>query len=219
MCGRYSLHRPVNEIAQLFDARFGPKLAEAYRPSYNVAPTHAVVGLTVDRPGDRVLDHYRWGFGKGLFNARSESAASSPIFGPALRQRRLVLVADGFYEWKGRREPLFFARADGAPLALAGLWERHGGDLTCTMLTTSAGPDLDGIHDRMPVILDPDAWDTWLDRDNSDADALAALLKPAPDDLLELFPVSTDVSNVRNNNEQLVVPLEGHELGDPPNPK
>lgn len=202
MCGRYSLHRPVNEIAQLFDARFGPELAEAYRPSYNVAPTHAVVGLTVDRPGDRVLDHYRWGFGKGLFNARSESAASSPIFGPALRQRRLVLVADGFYEWKGRREPLFFARADGAPLALAGLWKRHGGELTCTMLTTSAGPDLDGIHDRMPVILDDGALDRWL----SDSRRAPAVLRPAPEGTLVHHAVDPRVGDVRNDGPELIAP-------------
>jgi putative SOS response-associated peptidase YedK len=202
MCGRYGLFRPINEIAQLFDARFGPALAEAYRPSYNVAPTHPAVGLTVEGADDRVLDHYRWGFGKGLFNARSESAAASAIFGPALRHRRLVLVADGFYEWKGRREPLFFARADGAPLALAGLWERHAGVLACTMLTTSAGPDLDGIHDRMPVILSPDDLDRWF----HDSRRATEMLQPASPGTLVHHAVEPRVGDVRNDDPELIAP-------------
>ncbi len=85
---------------------------------------------------------------------------------------------------------------------------------TCTIITTTPNKLLSPIHDRMPVVLPPDTWDTWLDRDNDDVGALAALLQPAPDDLLELYPVGTDVNNVRNNGEQLVAPLEGHEPED-----
>ena len=107
---------------------------------------------------------------------------------------------------------------DGSVLAIAGLWEvwkpRGEEDAewlrTCTVITTEPNAVVGPIHDRMPVILPPAVWDTWLDQSNQDADALAKLLVPAPDDLLEAYPVGFDVSNVRNNGDHLVTPLEGH---------
>ena len=185
------------------------------------------------REGARQLGSFRWGLvpswakdpavGNRMINLRAETVSEKPSFRRTLARRRCLLPADGFYEWKamgkGRKKQPFFVRArDGSVLAIAGLWEvwkpRGEEDAewlrTCTVITTEPNAVVGPIHDRMPVILPPAVWDTWLDQSNQDADALAKLLVPAPDDLLEAYPVGFDVSNVRNNGDHLVTPLEGH---------
>ena len=146
---------------------------------------------------------FRWGLipwwskdaksGSRLFNARGETVATRASFREAFRERRIIVPADGFYEWHktktGTRQPYYFSRADGQPLAFAGLAERWrdknaGPDVplirSCTVITTSAGPDMSGIHDRMPVILDPATFDVWLDPANEDVEEMRALLRPPP---------------------------------------
>jgi len=177
--------------------------------------------------------------GGRLFNARGETVASKPSFRAAFAGRRLAVPVDGFYEWqggvRGERRPHFFTRADGQPMVLAGLWERwHGpgdgpGDTsggspggpvpvlrTCTVITTGAGPDMDGIHDRMPVVLDPDALDEWLDPSNPDRDGLDAMLRPPPQGTLVHRPVDARVGNVRNDDATLIetVPVVPGAAGD-----
>jgi putative SOS response-associated peptidase YedK len=170
--------------------------------------------------------------GNKMINVRSESVTDKPTFERLLASRRCILPADGFYEWqdlgpdesaegkgrkKSRKQPFYVSARDGGPLALAGLWARNsqadpdGTVESCTILTTSANKLMSSIHHRMPVLLPPEAWDTWLDPDESDVDKLAALLVPAPDDMLQLWPVDTAVSSSRSNGAELIKPLEGHE--------
>ena len=232
MCGRYVSSTPVAELAERFMVE--EVKVDDRQPSYNVAPTHDVLAVAVGQDGRRQLGTFRWGLapswakdpkiGARMINLRSETISDKPSFRRTLARRRCILPADGFYEWKdmgkGRRKQPFFIRSrTGEPLALAGLWEvwkPHDEQdaewlRTCTIITTEPNELLAPIHDRMPVVLPPGAWDTWLDESNQDVDALAALLVPAPADLLELYPVGNDVSNVANDGEQLIIPLEGHE--------
>lgn len=234
MCGRFGLYRPTDALAELFGAHEAPGVRRRWAPSYNIAPTRDVVGLAVTREVGRVLDLYRWGLvpswapdpsvGSRLFNARAEGLTASRAFGDAFRARRLAVVADGFFEWRpreGRRpQPLFFRRADGAPLAIAGLWESWSGPagdaplLSCTMVTTAAGPDLEGVHDRMPVVLDPLALEAWLDPRARDLRSLEELLRRPPAGTLVHHAVDPRVGDPRNDDPDLVVPFEP-EGGEP----
>ena len=179
----------------------------------------------------RELGSYKWGLvpswakeasvGSRMFNARAETVAMKPSFRSALAARRLVVVADGFYEWKPGTEspkrPYYFTRADGRPLALAGLWELWWGGphargssaadqpplRTCTVITTEAGPDMGDIHHRMPVVLEDDVLNEWLDPANQDKPELASLLVPSPGGTLVSRPVGRSVGNVRNDGPEL----------------
>lgn len=213
MCGRYGLYRPTDVLAKVFGAREAQGLRERYAPSYNIAPTADVVGLAAGEQGERILDLYRWGLAGRLFNARAESLAASHAFGGAMRRRRLALLADGFFEWRqspGRRgQPLFFTRADGTPLALAGIWEARDSTLrTCSMVTTAAGTDIAEVHDRMPVILEPDALEVWLDPASRNLDELEGVLRPAPGGTLVHHAVDPRVGDVRNDSPDLILPFQ-----------
>jgi len=177
-------------------------------------------------PG-RVLETYRWGLVPSwakdttsagrLFNARAETVTTRPAFRAAFEGRRLAVVADGFYEWRkgpGRlRQPYFFSRADGEPMTMAGLWEvwRDPAEgtgapwlRTCTIITTRAGRDMAGIHDRMPVVFELDRLEPWLDPTNADTEALVALLERPGDSRLVHHPVDPRVGNVRNDDASLI---------------
>jgi putative SOS response-associated peptidase YedK len=140
-----------------------------------------------------------------MINARAETLAQKNAFKHAFQRKRCIIPADGFFEWKAvpgqkKKQPMFIHRPDGAPLAFAGLWEvwrdredPAAGELhSCTIITTEGNEDVAEVHDRMPVILGADAWDTWLAPDQDDLDTLGRLLVPAPPKLLELYPVSTE---------------------------
>jgi putative SOS response-associated peptidase YedK len=155
-----------------------------------------------------------------MINARAETVATRNAFRPALEARRCLVPADGFYEWKAvpgrpKKQPMFIHRADGNPMAFAGLWERWRDRShpdapwlhSCTVITTTANDLMAPIHDRMPVILDPATWAAWLD-DAAELDELLALLVPAPDEVLDLHAVSNDVGNVKNNDPHLVDPVD-----------
>jgi len=231
MCGRYVLAQPVEQVAEYFGATVAPALEQAYAPSYNVAPTDNVIGLAPLPSGERVLRGYRWGLvpswatdpsiGNRLFNARAETVASRPAFRSAFRSRRIAVVADGYYEWKkgpsNRRQPYYFQRADGAPMAFAGLWEpwrKPGGPeegewlRTCTIITADAASDVAAIHDRMPAILEAGALEIWLDPTAEDEEELEALLAPGPTGTLRYYPVGRQVGNVRNNDPELLAKVE-----------
>ena len=232
MCGRYVAATPVDKLAEQFLVE-EVKVA-VHEASFNVAPTDEVLAVAVGRDGARQLGSFRWGLvpswakdttvGSRMINLRSETVSEKPSFRRTLSRRRCILPADGFYEWKamgkGRKKQPFFVRArDGSVLAIAGLWEvwKPQGEedadwlRTCTVITTEPNDVVRPIHDRMPVILPPAAWDTWLDQSNQDPDDLAKVLVPAPGDLLEAYPVGFDVNDVRNDGDHLVTPLEGHE--------
>ena len=161
-----------------------------------------------------------------LINARGETVADKPAFKSAFRKHRMIIPMDGFYEWqrnadtgeltkagKPVKQPFFIHRNDGEPLAVAGIWatwrdreaDPDGPWLhSCSVVTTAANELMSAIHNRMPVLLPHSVWDQWLDPDNDDTESLAALLVPAPEDVLTMHPVSTEVNNARNHGAHLV---------------
>ena len=227
MCGRFVAAASPSVLADYL--RVDEIRTEALDPSWNVAPTDSVYAVAETRDDRRLLGAYRWGLvpswakdvgvGARMINARAESINKK--FGRAFERRRCLLPADGFYEWEkkddGTKQPWFVHRADGAPIVFAGLWEvwwPEGANRdedeplrTCTIVTTDANDLLRPIHDRMPVLLSPNDWDAWLDRDNTDLDALRRLLVPADPRALEMFEVSPRVNSVKNNDGDLVVPV------------
>lgn len=231
MCGRYVSASTAAEIARYFDA--DPPVEVALEPSYNVAPTDDIYVVRDDGGGRKVAPHH-WGLvpgwaktpavGNKMINARAETLATNGAFKHAFRHRRCLVPADGYYEWRktgqgggGKaKQPFFIHRADGQPLAFAGLWEEwrgpdRGSDQhlrSATVITTTPNEAMSTIHDRMPVVLLPSAWDQWLDPDHTGVDALEDLLVPAPDDLLVMHAVSGDVGNVRNQGSYLIEPVE-----------
>ena len=184
---------PGDQIAELFELSEVPELS----PRYNIAPTQDVAAVRAADSG-RELVALHWGLipswakersiGARMINGRSETVAEKPSFRSALKSRRCLIVADGFYEWQklgARKQPFFIALADRRPFAFAGLWERWAGEggepvESCTILTTTANEAIAPIHDRMPVILDREHHGVWLDRGVTDAAALLPLLRPQP---------------------------------------
>jgi putative SOS response-associated peptidase YedK len=221
MCGRFSLGATIR-VGQLFDLPNCPDM----RPRYNIAPGQDVPAVIRNREtGDREFRPFRWGLvpswakdpavGNRMINARSETAATKPAFRTLLRQRRCLILADGFYEWSGdgpRKQPYHVKLRDGEPFAFAGLWDRwapaDGRPLeTCTILTTAPNAVVRPIHDRMPVILPPGAYGAWLDPMLHDASELRALLTPYPAEAMTAFPVSTWVNNPAHDAPACVLPL------------
>lgn len=220
MCGRYTLKTEPRLLAEQFALATIPAL----EARYNIAPTQDVPVVRTTADG-RQLALLRWGLipgwasdpsiGARMINARSETVAEKPAFRTAFKQRRCLVLADGFYEWQrsgGRKQPYFFQLRDGRPFAFAGLWERwqapDGQTVeTCTILTTAPNDLARPIHDRMPVILDPAAYDQWLDPELRLAGPLEALLQPYPAAAMTAYPVSTYVNNARNDGPQCLDPL------------
>ncbi len=230
MCGRFVSTAPPADLAAHFGAAVAPEAS--LEPNWNVAPTQDVWAVVADGQGDRHLDAFFWGLvpswakdvkvGSRMINARGETLAEKPAFRKPFATRRCIVPAAGFYEWKRLgpqkrppKQPMFIARADGAPLAFAGLWSVWRGPdgeqpplRSLTIVTTSPNATMAPIHDRMPVVLPEDAWARWLDPDDHDVEGLGGLLVPAPDDLLHVHPVGDAVGNVRNNGPELLEPVE-----------
>jgi putative SOS response-associated peptidase YedK len=218
MCGRYTLSAPVGTLAEEFHLEGSlPDLPA----SYNIAPTQEVPAV-LENDGGRRLELLRWGLiptwaddpgiGSRMINARSETAPEKPSFRRAFRKRRCLIPADGFYEWRKTargKQPYYMRMRDGRPFAFAGLWERWGREgeeiLSCAILTTGANALVAEIHDRMPVILAPDAYDVWLDS-GSESDELTGLLAPYPADGMEAYPVSRFVNSPSNNDPRCIEP-------------
>jgi len=224
MCGRFSLSTPPEEVARHFGLGETPELL----PRFNVAPTQDVAVVRVSaRSGKRRLEPRRWGLvphwakdpriGHRLINARAETLREKPAFREAFRLRRCLVPADGFYEWgrgpSGRR-PFHVRRTSGGPFAIAGLYERWRGPegaeiVSCTLVTTDANEAVAPVHDRMPVIVPPEAYAAWLDPELCDPARLAGLLRPAPADALVLVPVGPRVNDPRHDDPECVAPLPG----------
>jgi len=221
MCGRFRLAIPDDALSRLF-ALDPPAGVEA---RYNIAPGQPL--LAVRRaPSGALCWRPRWGLvppwvkdpaGAQLINARAETAASKPSFRSAFRARRCLIPADGFYEWSGRKDkgprtPWLVRRRDAAPFAFAGLWEQRedpSGLLeTAAILTTAPNELMEKIHDRMPVILDAQDFELWLDPEVSDPDRLQPLLRPCPADPLEAIRVGTFVNSARNEGPGCSAPLD-----------
>jgi putative SOS response-associated peptidase YedK len=188
--------------------------SEELPASYNVAPTDPVYAVA-EHAHKRLLGTFHWGLvgagGPRPINARAETLVDRPLFRGPFARRRCLLPADGVYEWQttaeGKKQPYFISAGDGGVLALAGVWSRHDGVSSCAIITTVANGVVGRLHDRMPVILPAEHWEQWLDRTNHDVAGLSTLLAPAPDDLLRLHPVGTEVNSVRNNGPQLTRPI------------
>lgn len=227
MCGRYASSRPADELASWFEVEEQPE--QVLPASYNVAPTDPVYAV-LERHGTRLLRVVRWGLvpswakdAKGaarLINARRESVADKPAFRAAYQRRRCLLPADGYFEWQQRddatKQPWFLSARDGAPLAMAGLyevWTPPDGERlwTATVLTTQAADELGHVHDRTPLLVERAHWARWLDPDSGDSGA--DLLHPGTPGTLDSWPVSAAVGNVRNDGPELVRPVstEPHE--------
>ena len=226
MCGRFASTTPPDKLAAYFGAEAPILGDEEVSADYNVAPTRDVPIVRV-RGDERHLDYLRWGLvprwakdlriGSKMINARAETVATKNSFRSAFAKRRCIVTADGFYEWKRldpkTKQPMYIHRADGDPLAFAGLYERwtDAENLreihTCTIITTTPNEMMAEIHDRMPVLLSPQRWDEWLDPANADTESLQRLLVPAPDALLTSYAVSTEVNSVKNNNADLLAPI------------
>jgi putative SOS response-associated peptidase YedK len=228
VCGRFVSTSPPDEIAKYFGAT---EVDESpLEPSYNVAPTSDVY-VVLESGGVRRVEALHWGLipfwakdakiGNRMINARAETVATTNAFRHAFKKRRCIVPADGFYEWtkpsataQKAKQPWYVHRPDGEPIAFAGLWEvwrPEGSDdelHSFTILTGEPNEKMAEIHDRMPVMLPPEAWDQWLDPDQQDTDLLGKLLVPAPSELITFHPVSTEVNNVRNGGEHLIDPIE-----------
>jgi putative SOS response-associated peptidase YedK len=224
MCGRYRLSRRKQIIEEHFDAVSGE---EDWTPRYNVAPTQPVP-IIRQHPKEpvRELSLVRWGLipswakdssvAAQMINARSETAGTKPAFRDAFKSRRCLIPADGFYEWaktgKAKR-PYCFEVNDGALFAFAGIWDRWKDATgnwvkTCSILTTTPNAVTSAVHDRMPVILDPDSYDLWLDPGMHDMNAVSDMLKPFNARLMRSYPVSSRVNHVANDDEGCSMPVK-----------
>jgi putative SOS response-associated peptidase YedK len=220
MCGRFTVTSAPDTIRALFRYPEQPN----FPPRYNVAPTQPIAVVRMHE-GQRQFVLMRWGLLPSwvkdpknfslLINARGESVCDKPAFRAAMKRRRCLIPADGFYEWKAvgsRKQPYFVHAKSGEPLAFAGLWETwsgpNGEELdTATIITTEANRMLSPIYGRMPAIVPPEAFDLWLDCANVDARTAEALIRPAPEGLLEAYEVSTAVNRTANDDARLVQPL------------
>jgi putative SOS response-associated peptidase YedK len=219
---------PVPVLASFFGAAFTEDLAESFRASWNVPPTSSILAVTESADHSRGLCRLRWGlvppwaqdlsFGANTINARAETIASKPSFRAAFLARRCIVPADGYFEWKTTagevRQPYYFSRRDGDPLGFAALfeaWSPPGSHddaelvYSCAIVTTTASGDVEDIHNRMPVVLEPGATtERWLDPRNHDRDELESLLVPAPVGTLTRHRVGRAVGNVRNDGPGLI---------------
>jgi putative SOS response-associated peptidase YedK len=222
MCGRYAITTAPEAMRRLFGYPEQPN----FPPRYNVAPTQPIPIVRLQN-GERHFALVRWGLIPAwvedprsfslLINARSDNVLTKPAFRNAMRYRRCLIPADGFYEWQeagsALRQPFFVRRKDGASFAFAGLWETWSGPNgeemeTAAIVTTEANRALRPIHPRMPVMLAPDAFAMWLDCRNVDAETASVLLAPAPDYLVDAYPVSHAVNRHANDEGSLIERVE-----------
>jgi putative SOS response-associated peptidase YedK len=225
MCGRVRLSSDVSELKLAF--RIPPhRPTPNFAPSWNAAPTDLLPVVRYDaRAGERSLDLLRWGLvpfwakdikvGFTNINAKSEGIERRPAFREAFERRRCLVPVDNFYEWKKTptgKQPYAVALAEGKPMALAGLWESWrspaGERLRSFAVITTRPNELCAVlHDRMPVVLGPDNWATWLGEEPADAARLKAMLAPYPSELMACWPVSRRVGSVKNNDPSLIEPI------------
>ncbi|WP_295437670.1 SOS response-associated peptidase [uncultured Thiodictyon sp.] len=228
MCGRFIQCSDPQDYADYFSLELDPESMGPSRPRYNLAPSQGVLAVRLGPDGRRHLGHLRWGlvpaWSQGpdhrytMINARAETLADRPAYRSALRERRCLIPAEGFYEWQtqpGGKQPYLIRRGGEQIFAMAGLWEHWAGTAeaapisSCTIIVTAANAAIARVHDRMPVVLDPDRQAQWLDPANRDPAALLALLQPAPPADWTLTPVSRRVNNARTDDPGLIEPAAG----------
>jgi putative SOS response-associated peptidase YedK len=220
MCGRFSLSGDIDFYAEYFGV--DNIASEALDPKWNVAPTDPVY-VVANGDDHRQLGTMRWGLiphwakdsRASHINARVETVANTPAFREAFSRKRCLIPADGFYEWEPKEQghtPHWVYRADGYPMAFAGLWSAWYDQAedrwlrSCAIITARAEGVITSIHDRMPISLAPEMWPAWLDRDRKDPNQVRDLLVPIDPDLLMEYPVSPLVNSVRNDGPELRIP-------------
>lgn len=216
MCGRFTLATPAESIGTLFPGLTFPDA----KARYNIAPTQSVACVRHDADGNQELAMLRWGLvpswskdlkmGARMINARCETVASKPAYRAAFKRRRCLVLADGYIEWKkmpdGKQPFHITINSEETAFAMAGLWEswtdkdKNSVVESFTIITTDSTASLNGIHDRMPVILDRCQYDFWLDQDFNDKTRLESMLQPVADGVLAARPISRFVNNVRNDD-------------------
>lgn len=213
MCGRYRLSRRKQVVEEHFNSASDE---EDWIPRYNIAPTQPVA--TIRQAGaKRILSTMRWGLipswatdtsiGSRLINGRSETVLEKPAFRESFRMRRCLIPADGFYEWKkagNERHPFHFAMKDHSLFAFAGIWDRWKSPTgrvleSCSILTTAPNELMEGVHDRMPVILPPQHYQTWLTASATESKRLVELLVPFDASVMQRYPVSSLVNKPEND--------------------
>jgi putative SOS response-associated peptidase YedK len=226
MCGRFTLTADADSIRAAFN--LGQTSAAALAelsPRYNIAPTQSVAIVAADSHGQPKLEFFQWGLipswakdpkiGYKLINARAETLAEKPSFRTALKKRRCLILADGFYEWKREgktKTPMYIQLKSGEPFAFAGLyefWKVPDSDKfikSCTIITTNPNSLMEKIHDRMPVILKPPAYATWLTPGELPTEKSLPLLKPYAASQMKARPVSTLVNNARLDSPDCIAP-------------
>ncbi len=228
MCGRYAITLPPEAVRAWFDYSETPN----FPPRYNIAPTQPIPIVLAEPFSGGARRHFRlvrWGFLPGfvkdpkefplIINARAETIAEKASYRAALKRRRCLVIADGFYEWRktsgGRaaaKQPFLIRPVSGRPMGFAGLWETwsdpSGGEIdTACIITTAANRLVGRLHDRMPAIVAPEGFSAWLDCDRVDVAGALSLVKPAPEDALELVEIGTAVNRVANDAPELQRPL------------
>ncbi|MGD8644505.1 MAG: SOS response-associated peptidase [Chromatiales bacterium] len=223
MCGRYVQSTPINELANVLEARVR---VDEWRPRYNITPGSMVLACRLGDDGGRDLVLLHWGLipswakdrklGFRTINARAETVADKPAFRAAFKRRRCLIPADGYYEWRATasgKQPYFFSSRDGRPLAFAGLWEQWTDKETgeqlqsCTIIVTEASERLRPIHDRMPVVLGVEDYAIWLDCESCDRERLRPLLRPAEPDAIEVHAVDRRVNSPAHDDPSLIEPI------------
>lgn len=221
MCGRFALALGADDCQIAFPTFVFP---DDVAPRYNIAPGQSIVAIA--NTGEHRADHFKWGLvpawakdpkiGNKMINARGETLSEKPAFRSAYKKRRCIVPLTGFYEWQKQPDgkgkvPMYIAMKSGAPFAMAGLWETWRtpeGDAvrSCTLITTEPNALMRTIHNRMPVILPPDAWDIWLSPGEQATDVLQPLLAPYPAEAMTAHPVSTRVNIPANDDLECLKP-------------
>lgn len=236
MCGRYAATAEVDRLVEEFEveevAEAPPGPSWNVAPTDSVPAVVERTDAAVPGLVRRKLVQLRWGLvpswskdvsgGARMINARLETVAQKPAFRKAFVARRCLLPADGYFEWYAgagkKKQPYFIHRGDGGLLVMAGIYEFWRDDAvpkvepgawvsTCSIITTAATDAVGRLHDRMPMVIQPEAWDAWLDPRRTDPEAALALLQVTDADQLTAHPVDAAVGNVRNNGPELVHPL------------
>ena len=215
MCGRFALKETPKQLAEYF--HLAGNLS--FTPAFNIAPSLPICCITADMDGVRHLRMMRWGLipawakdasiGNKLANARGETVAEKPSFRSAFKSRRCIIPASGFYEWKAEgsyKQPWYVSLKTGNPMAFAGLWESwHSKDdeviVSCCIITTDANTLMQSIHDRMPVILNPDQWVSWLSPKERNPNNLIPLLCPHDSASMQAWQVTRELNRVGLRND------------------
>jgi putative SOS response-associated peptidase YedK len=230
MCGRYAFYDHQELSERLTNIALDTAFLDQFRPTWNASPSQTLPVIRGDA-AQAAVEGMHWGLiprwtkpGERPkvtpINARAETLAEKPMFRSLIRNRRVVVPANGFYEWKRMgdgKQPYFIHPKSSQLMLLAGLYDEAPGEdgprASFTIITTSASDTMAPLHDRMPVILEPDDVEEWLDPDLDAFEPLEHLLRPAPDDALEMYPVSRDVNNPRHNGPDLIEEIDEPDEG------